>query len=148
LEKTAPIAIRIDLPVDAHLPEDYIAYHEQRLEAYRRLAVGTTHPEVDDVAAEWEDRYGPLPPAAEALVELARLRVEAIRVGLAEIVKLRHEIRLAPVDLKPSQEVRLTRLRPRAVLRAKEGVLFIPARPPLVEDLTGFLREMWPGDAR
>jgi transcription-repair coupling factor (superfamily II helicase) len=145
VEKAEPIEIRIDLPVDAHLPEDYVADQEQRLEAYRRLAVATTHPEVDDVAAEWEDRYGPLPPAAEALVGLARLRVEAIRVGLSEVVKLRHEIRLGPVDLKPSQEVRLTRLRPRAVLRAKEGVLFIPAREPLVEDLIGFIREMWPG---
>jgi transcription-repair coupling factor (superfamily II helicase) len=145
VEKAEPIEIRIDLPVDAHLPEDYVADQEQRLEAYRRLAVATTHPEVDDVAAEWEDRYGPLPPAAEALVGLARLRVEAIRVGLSEVVKLRHEIRLGPVDLKPSQEVRLARLRPRAVLRAKEGVLFILAREPLVEDLTGFIREMWPG---
>ena len=144
VERTEPIEVRIDLPVDAHLPHDYVADQEQRLEAYRRLAMATSRPEVEDVAAEWEDRYGPLPPAAEALVELARLRVEAIRVGLTEIVKLRHEIRLSPVDLKPSQEVRLTRLRPGAVLRAKEGVVFIPAREPLVEDLIGFIGEMWP----
>ena len=50
---------------------------------------------------------------------LARLRVEALRVGLEEMVKLRHEIRMGPVDLKTSQEVRLKRLQPRAVLRAR-----------------------------
>ena len=144
VEDGAPPEIRIDLPVDAHIPETYLSDQELRLEAYRRLAGATTNPEVDDVAAEWEDRYGPLPPEAESLITLARLRVEAIRVGLEEIVKLRHELRLGPVDLKPSQEVRLQRLEPNAVLRAAEGHLFIPAREPLVDALISFLREMWP----
>ena len=43
-----------------------------RLEAYRRLAAVTTEAEVDDIRAEWEDRYGPVPPPAEALLEVAR----------------------------------------------------------------------------
>jgi transcription-repair coupling factor (superfamily II helicase) len=98
---------------------------------------------VDDVAAEWVDRYGPLPPEAEALISLARLRVEALRIGLEEIVQLRHEIRLGPVDLKTSQEVRLKRLQPRSVLNAQEGTVFIPAPRELVRGLIGFLREMW-----
>ena len=78
--------------------------------------------------------------------DLARLRVEAIRVGLEEVVKLRHEIKLSPVDLKPSQEVRLKRLQPRSVLQAGEGIVFIPAAEPLVDNLTHFMREMWPTD--
>ena len=139
----APREVRIDLPVDAHLPESYITDQELRLEAYRRLATTTTNDEVDDVAAEWVDRFGPLPPTAEALVVLARLRVEALRVGLEEMVQLRHEIRIGPVDLKPSQEVRLKRLQPRSVLRATEGVVFIPAPRDLVPGLIDFVREMW-----
>ena len=51
---------------------------------------------------------------------------------------------MSPVDLKPSQEVRLQRLQPRAVLRAAEGELFVPAPEPLVEGVIRFLREMWP----
>jgi transcription-repair coupling factor (superfamily II helicase) len=140
----APAEVRIDLPVDAHLPEAYIADQELRLEAYRRLAATATPAEVDDVAREWEDRYGPLPAAATALLDLARLRVEAMRVGLDEMVKLRHEIRMGPVDLKPSQEVRLKRLQPRSVLRATEGLIFIPAPNPLVPGLARFIAEMWP----
>ncbi|MGH8874196.1 MAG: TRCF domain-containing protein, partial [Acidimicrobiia bacterium] len=141
-----PPEVRIDLPVDAHLPDDYVPAQQLRLEAYRRLALATTHPEVDDVAAEWEDRYGPLPQAATALMDIARLRVEALRVGLTELVKLRREVRLAPVDLTPSQEVRLQRLARRAVLKAHQGALFLPAPPEgkLVAGLIGFLREMWP----
>ncbi len=125
-----PSEIRIDLPVDAHLSETYIPEQELRLEAYRRLAGTSTHPEVDDVAAEWEDRFGPLPAAASALVDLARLRVDALRVGFVEMVKLRHEIRMGPVDLKPSQEVRLKRLQPRSVLRRGRGPYLHPSPNP------------------
>ena len=45
-------ALRIDLPVDAHLPPDYIASDRLRLEAYRRLSTVTTHTEVDDIRDE------------------------------------------------------------------------------------------------
>ena len=138
-----PKEVRIDLPVDAHLPEHYVADPELRIEAYRRLAGTETHEDVDEVAEEWQDRFGDLPPAAEALVSLARLRVEALIVGLSELVKLRNEVKMAPVDLKPSQEVRLQRLQPRAVLNASEGSLFIPAPTPLVEGIRGFISEMW-----
>jgi transcription-repair coupling factor (superfamily II helicase) len=148
LEGREPVAeppreVRIDLPVDAHLPDSYVTDQELRLEAYRRLATTTTNEEVDDVAAEWVDRYGPLPVEAEALIELARLRVEGLRVGVEEIVQLRHEVRIGPVDLKTSQEVRLKRLQPRSVLNAQEGIVFIPAPRDLVPGLIGFLREMW-----
>jgi transcription-repair coupling factor (superfamily II helicase) len=143
VEDTGPPEVRIDLPVDAHIPEPYIADQELRLEAYRRLAATTTNDEVDDVVSEWEDRYGDLPEEAGSLISLARLRVEALRVGLSEIVKLRNEIRMGPVDLKPSQEVRLSRLKRGAVLRAGEGVIFVPASEPLVEDLIEFVKRMW-----
>ncbi|MGH8914813.1 MAG: transcription-repair coupling factor [Acidimicrobiia bacterium] len=142
-----PTEVRIDLPVDAHLPDTYVTDQELRLEAYRRLATTTSNDEVDDVAAEWEDRFGPLPPAAAALVSLARLRVEAMRVGLQEMVQLRHEIRISPVDLKSSQEVRLKRLQPRSVLNAREGVIFIPAPRDLVPGLIEFLKKMWEMEA-
>ena len=64
-----PAEIKLDVPTDAHLPRDYVAKEELRLEAYRRLAAVTTPAEVDDIRAEWEDRYGPLPPPAEALLD-------------------------------------------------------------------------------
>ena len=138
--------VRIDLPVDAHLPEEYVGDQQARLEAYRRLAVAGTRAEVQDVAAEWRDRYGPVPPEAERLIEIARLRVEAMRIGIGEIVNLRREIRLGPVNLTQSQEIRLERLMPRAVLRAAEAKLFIPAPAAgdLLRYLLDFLVAMWP----
>ena len=136
--------VRIELPVDAHLPERYVGDQEQRLEAYRRLALATSQETVDDVLAEWEDRYGPPPDAARSLIDIARLRVEALRVGINEVMKLKGEIRLAPVNLSTSQEVRLQRLAPKAVLRGAEGVLFLPAPGEPVAGLLNFLAKMWP----
>jgi len=135
--------VRIDLPVDAHLPVDYIEGADERLEAYRRLASAATAGDVEDVIAEWLDRFGELPEPAAALVDVARLRVEAIRVGLAEIVKVRDEVRLSPVTLRASEEVRLSRLAPRAVVRG--DVLYISApRSEPVNGLLGFVHKMWP----
>ena len=67
-EVREPAEVKLDIPVDANLPPDYVTGEEQRLEAYRRLAAVTTQAEVDDIRAEWLDRYGPLPPPAEALL--------------------------------------------------------------------------------
>jgi transcription-repair coupling factor (superfamily II helicase) len=139
-----PPEVRIDLPVDAHLPDDYVPGGDHRLEAYRKLAAATTPEAVADIAAEWRDRYGELPPEAEALLAVARLRLEALRCGLTEVVKVRDEIRLSPVSLSQSQEVRLQRLqRHRAVVRGER--LFVPIpRGDLVAELATFLRTMWP----
>jgi len=135
--------IRIDLPVDAHLTEEYVPGPDARLEAYRRLAAATTEEAVDDVVAEWTDRYGELPAEARALINVARLRVEAMRVGIEEVVQVRDEVRLSPVALAASQEVRLRRLARHAILRGP--VLFIPAprREPAAA-ISTFITEMWP----
>ena len=136
--------IRIDLPIDAHIPDDYIPEQQLRLEAYRRLALATSHQEADEVTAEWEDRFGEIPEPALALIDIARVRVEAIRIGLTEIVKLRDEVRMSPVDLSDSQEIRLRRLARGSVLNAREAAIFIPTPKPLLAGLLRFMREMWP----
>ncbi len=145
-QTTPPIEtkeVRIELPVDAHLPDEYLADQSIRLEAYRRLAMAESQAEVEEAGSEWVDRFGPLPPAARALLDIARLRVEALRVGLTEVVTLRREVRMAPVSFTASQEVRLERLAPQAIVR--DGVLFIPTPPgDPVAGMIGFLEKMWP----
>ncbi len=142
-EEPEPDPIRIDLMVDAHLPDDYVHGVEARLESYRRLAAATATPEIDDVVAEWMDRFGELPPSAETLISVARLRVEALRIGITEIVQTRREIRITPVSMKASQEVRLERVAQGALLRGQ--TLFLP--PPdtdVARSIASFLRTMWP----
>ena len=136
--------IRIDLPIDAHIPDEYIPEQALRLEAYRRLALATDPAETRQVEEEWIDRFGKIPPAAATLIDIARLRVEAIRVGLTEIVKLRNEVRLGPVDLSDSQEIRLKRISRGSVLNARESTIFIPAPPQLLSGILEFIATMWP----
>jgi transcription-repair coupling factor (superfamily II helicase) len=75
----------IDLPVEAHLPDDYVAEEAQKLELYRRLARART---VGDLAAfrqELIDRFGPMPPPVVRLVEVAELRLTAEAAGVASM---------------------------------------------------------------
>ena len=119
-----PAEVAIDLPVDAHLPRDYIARDDVRLEAYRHLASVTSAADVDDVAAEWADRYGPLPPPAAALVDVARLRVACLERGIREVSLQRGRARFSGLELRRSQEVRLRRLAPGAT--AHDGIVTVP----------------------
>jgi transcription-repair coupling factor (superfamily II helicase) len=131
-----PAEIKLDLPLDANLPKTYVPKEELRLEAYRRLAAVTTEAEVDDIRAEWEDRYGPIPDTAAALLDVARLRAEASRLDIRElnVVKVTGigaavwTARMSPVKLKVSEEVRLKRLVPRGLYKADMGQLVIPVK--------------------
>jgi transcription-repair coupling factor (superfamily II helicase) len=135
-EVREPAEIKLDLPLDANLPKDYVAKEELRLEAYRRLAAVTTEAEVHDIRAEWEDRYGPVPDAAAALLDVARLRAEAARLDLRElnVVKVTGmgaavwTARMSPVKLKVSEEIRLKRLVPKGLYKADMGQLVIPVK--------------------
>jgi len=105
-----PTEVQIDLPVTAHLPSDYIGRDDVRMEAYRRLAAVTSADDVDDVRAEWEDRYGPPPPPAIALLEVARLRAACLRLGIRAVSVQKGRARLDGWHLLKSQEVRLKRM--------------------------------------
>ena len=74
--------------------------------------------------------------------------VEALRIGIDEIVKLKQEIRFAPIDLTQSQQVRLERLFPLATLKASEAALFVPV--PTDREVVPFvlqlLAQMWPAE--
>src|SRR5690606_22463243 len=105
-----PAELKIDVPSDAYLPTDYVSKEVSRLEAYRRLAAVTSQDEVDDIRAEWEDRYGPLPAPAEALLTVGRLRAECHRLGIVDLQITSNDARLMPLTLKLSHETRLKRL--------------------------------------
>jgi transcription-repair coupling factor (superfamily II helicase) len=149
-----PAEIKLDVPLDAHLPKDYVAKEELRLEAYRRLAAVESEAEVDDIRAEWLDRYGPLPPPAEALLEVAQLRAECARLGVREVNVAKGPgfggpawiVRLSPVRLKVSQQVRLQRLVRESVYKEEAGQLQLPLRQKagLVDGLVLLLRQLIP----
>ena len=109
-----PAEIVIDLPLVAHLPDDYVADATGRLEAYRRLGAVTELVEVADIEAEWTDRYGGVPAEAQTLLHIALLRAECHRLGMRTIAfAAGHDggrVRLAPLELTASEELRMTRI--------------------------------------
>jgi transcription-repair coupling factor (superfamily II helicase) len=90
--------IRIDLPVRAFLPPEWVGQEALRLELYRRVATATDHLELDRVRQETEDRFGGLPPPVQALFAVASLKLTALRLGVEEITTFRKQIRLRPTD--------------------------------------------------
>ncbi|MCI2238410.1 transcription-repair coupling factor [Paenibacillus sp. TRM 82003] len=122
-----PTEVKIELPVDAHLPHDYVPSERLRLEAYRRLAAADSDQDLIDLNAELTDRYGTPPQPVLNLLEVARFRIAARRVGLREVSLQGKQVRFAPIDLPESRELRLKRLYPGTILKPALSVALVPA---------------------
>ncbi|HMV75666.1 MAG TPA: helicase-related protein, partial [Microthrixaceae bacterium] len=153
-----PTEITLELPLAAHLPADYVERDDLRLDAYRRLAGVQSQADVDDIQAEWEDRFGPVPDPAANLLAIARLRAECVRTGVEEIAVTKASAlagpgwvaRLAPVRLAQSKQMRLARLYKGAVYKEETSQLQLPVRAgaTLPADLVEALTQLLPDAAR
>jgi transcription-repair coupling factor (superfamily II helicase) len=122
-----PKDVRIDLPVDAHLPPDYIGSDRLRLEGYRRLAAAPDDAGIAAVVEELVDRYGPLPEPAQRLIALARLRLLCREYRVTEVGAVSEAtVRIAPLPLMDSQQLRLKRMYPSATFRATTSTVVLP----------------------
>ncbi|MEM9041308.1 MAG: transcription-repair coupling factor [Actinomycetota bacterium] len=146
-----PSELKLDVQSDAFLPGDYVSKEELRIEAYRRLASVTERRQVDDVRVEWEDRYGPVPDAAEALLQVGYLRAECHRLHVTDLQITSADARFAPIELPVSATIRLRRLSKGAKYKEDLNQLVVPLpRGPKRDDpttfLVGFLRELVPAE--
>ncbi len=147
------VEVKLELPVDAHLPHDYVEDGTQRLELYKRISAVRDAAGVTDVREELKDRFGPLPEPADRLLTIAALKAALRRWGVTEVVLTpREQLRISPVDLKDSQLVRLERRFPDHKLKRDQGVLLIPLPRPKPADLVSWvatvLRELFAGPKR
>lgn len=118
--------VKVELPIDAHIPAEYVPHERLRLEAYKRLADAASDSAVDEVSAELMDRYGPLPATVESLLAVARFRVLARSAGLTEVVLKGSAVHLHPVELPESGQMRLTRLYPRTLVKPTIRTIVVP----------------------
>ncbi len=118
--------VRIELPVDAHIPHDYVTGERLRLEAYTRIASIDAAVDIAAVRDELTDRFGSPPAQVENLLAVARLRALARRAGLADITVQGNHIRFSPVQLPDSRVVRLQRLYPHTVLKPAVRTMLVP----------------------
>ena len=80
-----PPPVHVDLPGDAWFPREYLADFRAKIDLYRRLSRAGRPSEIDDLAAELADRFGPPPVEVLRLLEFARLRIVAAAAGVAGI---------------------------------------------------------------
>lgn len=140
--------LRLELPVDAHIPEEYVESERLRLEAYQKLstaaAPAASADSLDRVLEELTDRYGEPPEQVLNLVAVSRLRRMAQKAGLGEVVVMGDKLRLAPANLVDSIQVRLQRMYPGARYHAAAAAVIVPLPPEptdaqLIEWTTGLL---------
>lgn len=121
--------LRLEIPVDARIPETYIDSERLRLEAYQKLSSASTAAAGDDhidlVVEELIDRYGAMPEEVEGLIKIARLRRRAAQAGLTDVVVMGPNLRVTPVSFPDSMQVRLKRLYPKSRL-LNGDVLLVP----------------------
>ncbi|OII22123.1 transcription-repair coupling factor [Frigoribacterium sp. MCBA15_019] len=122
--------LRLELPVDAHVPEEYVESERLRLEAYQKLSTASsptsTDDQIDSVLDELTDRYGEPPAPVLALIEVSRLRRAAQKAGLSEVVVMGSNLRVAGIDLPDSMQVRLQRMYPGARWFAQANAVSVP----------------------
>ena len=118
--------VKVDLPVDAHLPHEYIGSERLRLEMYRKVAEAKTPERLKEIEAEMRDRYGELPEPVTNLFAVARLRLLARAHGLKDVSLQGRHIRFAPVVLPDSKQLRLKRYYPDAVYKAALSQISVP----------------------
>ncbi|MGH3265140.1 MAG: transcription-repair coupling factor, partial [Trebonia sp.] len=118
--------VRVELPVNAHIPHDYIPGERLRLAAYTSIASIDSEDDVVSIRDELLDRYGELPLPVVTLLDVARLRFAARRAGLTDITLQGSHVRFAPVVLPDSRVVRVQRLYPKTLLKPAVRTMLVP----------------------
>ena len=138
--------VKVDLPVDANLPQDYLPGERLRLEAYRSLAAANTDDAVDAVRTELIDRYGPVPQQVENLLAVARFRVLCRRFGLTDISLQGQSVRFSPAVLPESALVRLNRLYPKSLYKSTVSTMAVPRPKGVVKPDGAFVEASFGGE--
>jgi transcription-repair coupling factor (superfamily II helicase) len=98
----------MDLPGAAWLPRDFIPDVRTKIDVYRRLSRATAEPQVDDLATELADRFGPLPDEVRRMLEFARLRIAAAAHGIDSLSRQPGLLMIGHHDPQAIQRLRAT----------------------------------------
>jgi transcription-repair coupling factor (superfamily II helicase) len=139
--------VKVDLPVDANLPVEYLPGERLRLEAYRALASATSDEGVDAVRAELVDRYGTIPEPVENLLAVARFKVLCRRYGVTEVSLQGTSVRFTPLELADSAQLRLERLYDNARYKQTVSTVSVPRPKGVVKPDGSFAVTKFGGEA-
>jgi transcription-repair coupling factor (superfamily II helicase) len=108
----SPAELKLELPIDAHIPATYVDSERLRLEAYHKLSAASnasnTRADLDKIKAELEDRYGVAPQSVINLIDVTELRQVASRMGLKDVLLIGQMARISPVELTEANQIALS----------------------------------------
>lgn len=116
---------KIEIPIDAHLPEEYVDSERLRLDLYRRLADVKDPSEIKPIEEELIDRFGPLPEPVVALIQVATLRASARKLGIQEMIQQGKNLRISPLKLPESKQLKMQRIYPGSMYKGATNVALI-----------------------
>ena len=139
-------ATQLSLGIGLRIDESYIAEENQRLRMYKLIAGIQSETALDDVRAELEDRYGPVPESLRHLLDAARLRLECERIGVAQIDRKRDQLHIRFAENAGIDPGRLMKLVAKNAKRGAQftpqGVLRYPLTSPKPDDVLAEIRAL------
>ncbi|MEZ5350480.1 MAG: transcription-repair coupling factor [Microthrixaceae bacterium] len=149
--------VTVEIPGSAGIPTDYMSRDDLRLDTYRRLAAVTDPAEVDEIASELSDRFGPVPQPVVNLLAVARVRAACVQRGIGEVLVTKAPTisgggliaKMSPVRLAQSKQMRLERLFRGSFYKEQSGELqlHLPGREPAPVELAAAIDQLMPIDA-
>jgi transcription-repair coupling factor (superfamily II helicase) len=127
----APEPVRMDVPVDAYVPGDYVPYEAAKIEIHRRVAGAREIADLIMLREELADRFGPLPDALENLIKLQDARIKLGRAGARAVSFTRDRLAIAPIDLDSAHAKKLRAELPGAIYESGKSqvTLRVPDDP-------------------
>ena len=129
-KQSSPAELKLELPVDAHIPSTYVDSERLRLEAYHKLSAASnatnTRADLDAILDELQDRYGLAPQSVLNLIDVTELRQQANRLKVKDAMMLGTQARISPVELAETEQVRLSHQYPGLKYLQSAKLLTVP----------------------
>ena len=121
----APEPVRLDIPVDAYVPADYVPYEAAKIEVHRRISGAREVADLIMLRDELEDRFGPVPAPLENLIRLQDARIKLGRAGARAVTFTGGRLAVSPIELD-SRGARALRARvPEAVYESGRSTVAV-----------------------
>ncbi len=121
----APEPVRLDIPVDAYVPSEYVPYEAAKIDAHRRIAGAREVADLVLLREELEDRFGPVPPPLDALIRLQDARIKLGRAGARDVAFSAGKLRVSPIELDSNGTRALRAELPEAIYEAGRSTVSI-----------------------
>ncbi len=118
--------VRVEVNVDAWVPEEYVAFEKAKIDIHRRVASASELSDVEDLRVELEDRFGPVPEPVNRLLGLQKARIKLALAGASDISLRQGKMTVGGLDLSDEAAKELRQRLEEAAWRSGAGTVTIP----------------------